>query len=1379
MERVDVVFQVASEARAKVPPEAGPSAQAGELVRRLCEAVGITLYQVSDDDPMLGGSAYARLDIADSDVPENGCIIWLRQGVSTERQAFAIAHELGHFFLHRGEGAPLHLPCNETDIDDRADSGTLRTEDHRVEEYTPRARRELEANAFAAELLAPRAQIRQLFAANQQTTPAWLAKTFGITESLAYQRLVDTVFTAAIPQRPETLQQENGSSTEAAENPAQAQLLVYLDLSQQEAARATTPALVVAGPGTGKTATLIGRVAHLLVERGIHPERMLALTFSNRAAGEMRERLIRHRLPGERMPVMTIHAFATSLLREYASQVPCGPGEPKLSPDFRILDQPDAFLLMEELLAELPLFYYRSLSNPTAHVRTLLADFSHARDKLLTPEAYLAQVEAMPLMPISAAEGNADEMEALPDETTPRVIRPTPPPGTFTREQVARARERALAYGVWDRALRRRGVVDFGGLIQRATELLRANAQVRAEVRGRYAKVLVDEFQDTNQAAAELLLLTAGDSRQELWVVGDRNQSIYRWRGASPANLNRLAEHFPTLQVYTLRRCYRSVPAIVQLGSTMAARMAEQSSTRDADGNTSPPVPPSVSSVLQHALNPVPLEAHRQQQSFPAVLQSEFINTTHEHLGLAAALQKYRLRGINYGDQAVLCRTHRQTSGIAAALAAAGIPVRQMGDFFERQEIKDALALVELAAGPGPQGLLRGERLLVGMGYMLPSRATLATVVRFLTTARTPLPQALNDPTLLAQVPGLPQSVQQALLTLGTAAKKLRRTSPSGGAFPQSTVSLGLAEFLMAPGGYAWHLMLIADGRVTIPAHREDGASEQAAERQRARAALAALGELIRLAAHFDLRWKQEADFRKRLSQAVAHGQQGERALLPQGARQGSQPDTMVPIPGADIQEDVRAGDEAPLLSQSAAPLASPARCFLHYLSALRAADALIPVPAAQDDAVQVLTIHASKGLEFSVVYLLGLAQGSFPPTAYRREEAAPPGFREVGAPGEQEAEERCLFYVGVTRARDVVALTRPTSDKKGKRPPSSLLALVEGALAEAPSSPLLSNEELAALAARSMAMPDQDHQREADELEGTALEQLVPTDSAAGVSKQTYSLRELEQYLECPRQYKYAYGYGLSDPAQQVVYRFHRCVRRGLGLLRQMQTAQPSPDWTMLEQQFKAAWEAEGTVGHAYDAFYWEHARSILKHEWKKLIKSQQEHGVRTTLVAEPLHVELAHCRVKVTTDQVTVPPDALNDIQAAPPTALIRLHTGRPHKGDANDFRLPLYYLGHQQQHPDTPVHIKLAYLGDTLSEVSPELALQIQGDVIDMTTEARKVADTYTRPGRKKRSRLDKLDEAAAGIEAGLFPPRPEAERCKGCAYCYICPADPEDR
>src|SRR5439155_9576366 len=136
-------------------------------------------------------------------------------------------------------------------------------------------------------------------------------------------------------------------------------------------------------------------------------------------------------------------------------------------------------------------------------------DFSRARDGLLTPADYLALVEAMPLAP-SAPDESGMQGTGTTAKGKQKTGAKHPPAGTFTAEQIARARERAAAYAVWDRELRRRGLVDFGGLIQRAVELLRADSEALADVRERYREILVDEFQDTNRAAAELLLLVAG-----------------------------------------------------------------------------------------------------------------------------------------------------------------------------------------------------------------------------------------------------------------------------------------------------------------------------------------------------------------------------------------------------------------------------------------------------------------------------------------------------------------------------------------------------------------------------------------------------------------------------------------------------------------------------------------------------------------------------------------------------------------------------------------------------------------------------------------------------------------------------------------------------
>src|SRR5260221_2239554 len=144
------------------------------------------------------------------------------------------------------------------------------------------------------------------------------------------------------------------------------------------------------------------------------------------------------------------------------------------------------------------------------------------------PADYLALFEAMQLMPAPPEESGGETPDTPARGKKRQSSKPKSPDGTYTAQQIAKARERALAYSVWERELRRRGLVDFGTLIQRAVELLRADPDALAHVRGRYPAVLVDEFQDTNRAAAELLMLVAGNASSGLWVVGDRNQSIYR-----------------------------------------------------------------------------------------------------------------------------------------------------------------------------------------------------------------------------------------------------------------------------------------------------------------------------------------------------------------------------------------------------------------------------------------------------------------------------------------------------------------------------------------------------------------------------------------------------------------------------------------------------------------------------------------------------------------------------------------------------------------------------------------------------------------------------------------------------------------------------------
>ena len=339
-------------------------------------------------------------------------------------------------------------------------------------------------------------------------------------------------------------------------------------------------------------------------------------------------------------------------------------------------------------------------------------------------------------------------------------------------------------------------------------------------------------------------------------------------------------------------------------------------------------------------------------------------------------------------------------------------------------------------------------------------------------------------------------------------------------------------------------------------------------------------------------------------------------------------------------------------------PLRAPAvRCFLHYLGALRAADVAVPVPAGEEDAVHVLTLHQSKGLEFPVVYLPGLAQGQFPAGMTVRDEVCPPGFRESDASGEDEAEERCLFYVGVTRARDVVAFTRAATYGRAAGGQDSSAVLT----ADAGGRPVGWAGDRVAVARRGarpsssrggvFAVTGGDEREDDEEHEEVVLEAQSLDNGSAATDKPLFQLHELEQYLACPQQYKYARSYGLLDPAENAVHRFHRFIRRGAQALRDAHATTPEMDWQAAMAHLRTLWETDGPAGHAYDAFYWQAAEAILREEWKAITAPESTGATSRVLLAQPLQAELRCCTVEVTADRVIEDDILPADDSTAPP--------------------------------------------------------------------------------------------------------------------------------
>src|SRR5258708_28745202 len=258
MERIELVARAAAAVSGQhVVKRTRSDISSVERVERLCDALDLELNAAPAGDVMLGG-AYSRLQLWAWDQPELGGIIWLRDNLEPETRLFAIAHELGHYTLHRGEGISLHPACDRHEVAPQSCPSDLRTEDHRVEEYTPRARRELEANAFAAELLAPCAAVRVLFAASQGLDVARLATHVGISRLLAQRRLIDAILAPTRPQANTSASGTEHTRDEPAPPIAPEQLIERLEDWPRRAARAPAPPPVAACPGACKTPPLVG-----------------------------------------------------------------------------------------------------------------------------------------------------------------------------------------------------------------------------------------------------------------------------------------------------------------------------------------------------------------------------------------------------------------------------------------------------------------------------------------------------------------------------------------------------------------------------------------------------------------------------------------------------------------------------------------------------------------------------------------------------------------------------------------------------------------------------------------------------------------------------------------------------------------------------------------------------------------------------------------------------------------------------------------------------------------------------------------------------------------------------------------------------------------
>ncbi len=290
------------------------------------------------------------------------------------------------------------------------------------------------------------------------------------------------------------------------------------------------PILVIAGAGTGKTTVITKRIARLIKEKLANPEEILALTFTDKAANEMEERVDRFLETGYiDLQISTFHAFAEEILKENGLDI-------GLPTDFRLLEPSTAWRLIRQNLNKFSLNYYAPLGNPTRFINAMISHFSRCKDQGIYPEDYLKFSESL-----------KTNLTDLPES-----------------KETEKIKEIANAYYIYQRLLLENNYLDFGDLIAYSLKLFKERPNVLKKFRKKFKYILVDEFQDTNLIQYELVKILSGP-KNNLMVTADDDQSIYKFRGASYNNIIQFRKDFPKLKEISLIKNYRSSQNILDL----------------------------------------------------------------------------------------------------------------------------------------------------------------------------------------------------------------------------------------------------------------------------------------------------------------------------------------------------------------------------------------------------------------------------------------------------------------------------------------------------------------------------------------------------------------------------------------------------------------------------------------------------------------------------------------------------------------------------------------------------------------------------------------------------------------------------------------------
>ena len=799
-----------------------------------------------------------------------------------------------------------------------------------------------------------------------------------------------------------------------------------LNQKQQQAVQHETgPLLVVAGAGTGKTTVLVNRLAWLVEERKATGDEILLLTFTEKAAGEMEARADQI-LPYGYLDlwISTFHSFGERVLREFGLDI-------GLSAGFKLLSETEQWMLVKKNLDRFDLDYYRPLGNPNKFIAELLKHFSRLKDENISPAEYLRYAEEL--------EASCDQkLSGQPAGKRARALKAAKSaPARRNKEkdgeqdlEIGRIQELAKAYHVYNQLLLEKDFLDFGDLIVYTLKLFRERPNILEFYRRKFKYIMVDEFQDTNWAQYELVKILAAPGNN-LLVVGDDDQAIYKFRGASLSNIMQFKDDYPEAPEIVLLENYRSRQEILDY----AYNFIQHNNPQRLEARLK--LDKRLRAKGEAALRAQP-EAAVKYFNFPA--REDEISYVGQRI-----MELYRAdESSSWSNFAILVRANETAEAYVKELERRGIPQQFMSwrGLYYKPVILDILAYFRLLDNYHESSAL--FRILSTDIFKV-SHADLISINKAAARKVWSLYEALQNINL---IPALSAATRQNVTRL-----------------------LDLI---------ARHSRLVAETKTTkIFLHFVyDSGLLKNLDRDRD-------GEIFSYLNQFYQKIKKMEE---------------------------AEPDLRLADFLTAFNLELEAGETGPLR-----------------------------LDFSDEEAVKIMTVHGAKGLEFKYVFLVGLVDKKFP-TVMRSEKISIPDalIREkIDAPADFSAahlaEERRLFYVALTRAKEGLYLTA-AKDYGGRREKKPSRFIAETGLENSLAPEILLSEKNEFL--RDL------HYLNAREL---ALKGRRPLSDENYPLPEKFSFSQLAAYSTCPLQYKFAFVLKVPPPADKAALIFGRVLHNTL----------------------------------------------------------------------------------------------------------------------------------------------------------------------------------------------------------------------------------------